>query len=54
MKGTRFYADMIRREILKGQDIFDAKVAGDLNKRMSVYEEMFRRADIQGAGSVEV
>jgi len=45
-------SDMIRREILKGQDIFDAKVAGDLNKRMSVYEEMFRRADIQAAGSV--
>jgi predicted kinase len=45
-------SDMIRREILKGQDIFDAKVAGDVNKRMSVYEEMFRRADMQAAGSV--
>ncbi len=45
-------SDMIRREILKGQDIFDAKVAGDLNKRMSVYEEMFRRADKAAAESV--
>jgi predicted kinase len=31
--------------VLKDQDIFDTKVAGNMDKRLSVYEEMFRRAD---------
>ncbi len=38
-------SDLIRLEVLKGEDVFDAKVAGNMNKRMSVYDEMFRRAD---------
>jgi len=37
-------SDMIRLEVLKGQDIFDNKVASDPNNRKRVYEEMFRRA----------
>jgi len=38
-------SDMIRLEVLKGQDIFDNKVASDPNNRKRVYEEMFRRAE---------
>jgi predicted kinase len=45
-------SDIIRREVLKDQDIFDAKVAGSMSNRMSVYDEMFRRADVQASGSV--
>jgi hypothetical protein len=32
-------------EVLKNEDVFDAKVAGNMNKRLSVYDEVFRRAD---------
>jgi hypothetical protein len=32
-------------EVLKGEDVFDAKVAGNMSKRLSVYDEMFSRAD---------
>jgi predicted kinase len=32
-------------EVLKGEDVFDAKVAGNMSKRLSVYDEMFRQAD---------
>ena len=38
-------SDMIRLEVLKGQDVFDNKVASDPNNRKRVYEEMFRRAE---------
>ena len=38
-------SDLIRLEVLKGEDVFDAKVAGNMSKRLSVYDEMFRRAD---------
>ena len=38
-------SDLIRLEVLKGKDIFDVKVAGNMNNRMAVYEEMFRRAE---------
>jgi predicted kinase len=38
-------SDLIRLEVLRGEDVFDPKVAGNLNKRLSVYDEMFRRAD---------
>ncbi len=38
-------SDIIRLEVLKGQDIFDEKVAGNMNKRLSVYDELFRQAD---------
>ena len=38
-------SDIIRLEVLKNEDVFDAKVAADMKKRTSVYDEMFRRAD---------
>jgi predicted kinase len=38
-------SDIIRLEVLKGEDVFDEKVASDMEKRTSVYDEMFRRAD---------
>jgi len=37
--------DLIRREVLKNEDIFDEKVASDMSKRMMVYDETFRQAD---------
>lgn len=37
--------DLIRKELLKGEDIFDEKVASNMDKRMMVYDEMFRQAD---------
>jgi predicted kinase len=37
--------DLIRLEVLKNEDIFDEKVASDMNKRTSVYDEMFARAE---------
>ena len=36
--------DMIRLEVLKGEDIFDEKVAANMDKRHLVYDEMFRLA----------
>jgi uncharacterized protein len=42
---TILRSDMIRLEVLKNEDVFDAKVAGNMNKRLSVYDELFRRAD---------
>jgi hypothetical protein len=38
-------SDLIRLEVLKGEDVFDQKVAGNMGKRLSVYDEMFRRAN---------
>ena len=38
-------SDLLRLEVLKNEDVFDAKVAGNMGKRMSVYDEVFRRAD---------
>jgi len=38
-------SDLIRLEVLKNEDIFDEKVAGDMDKRTMVYDEMFRQAD---------
>ncbi|MBW1689733.1 MAG: ATP-binding protein [Deltaproteobacteria bacterium] len=37
--------DLVRLEVLKGEDIFDEKVASNMNKRQLVYYETFRRAD---------
>jgi hypothetical protein len=31
--------------VLKGEDIFDEKVASDMDKRMLVYDETFRQAE---------
>jgi predicted kinase len=37
-------SDIIRLEVLKNEDIFDEKVAANMDKRMAVYDEMFRQA----------
>jgi hypothetical protein len=38
-------SDLIRLEVLKGEDIFDEKIASNMDKRRMVYDETFRRAD---------
>jgi uncharacterized protein len=38
-------SDLIRLDVLKGQNIFDEEVASDMSKRTMVYDETFRRAD---------
>jgi len=38
-------SDLIRLEVLKGENIFDERVASDMSKRTMVYDETFRRAD---------
>jgi len=38
-------SDLIRLEVLKNEDIFDEKVASDMSKRVSVYDELFHRAE---------
>ncbi|MFC1939189.1 AAA family ATPase [Chloroflexota bacterium] len=38
-------SDLIRLEVLKNEDIFDEKVASNMDKRTAVYDEMFRQAD---------
>ena len=38
-------SDIIRLQVLKNEDVFDPNVAGNMSKRMSVYDEVFRRAD---------
>jgi predicted kinase len=38
-------SDLIRLEVLKNEDVFDQKVASDMGKRLSVYDELFRKAD---------
>jgi predicted kinase len=42
-------SDLIRLEVLKNEDVFDAKVAANMDKRLSVYEEIFRRAEVEAA-----
>ena len=37
--------DLIRLEVLKNEDVFDEKVAANMDKRTMVYDEMFRQAD---------
>ena len=37
--------DLIRLEVLKGEDVFDEKVASNMSKRERVYDETFRRAE---------
>ena len=47
--------DLIRQEVLKGEDIFDEKVAADMDKRKLVYDTMFSRANdlaSQGKGVI--
>jgi predicted kinase len=38
-------SDLIRLEVLKGENIFDERVGSDMSKRTMVYDETFRRAD---------
>ncbi len=43
--GKLLRSDLIRLEVLKNEDIFDTKVAGDMKKRTQVYDVMFEQAD---------
>ncbi len=43
--GRLLRSDLIRLEVLRGQDVFDSKVAGDMKKRTQVYDVMFEQAD---------
>lgn len=55
IKGCKLLrTDIIRLEVLKNEDIFDEKVAGNMDKRTMVYDEMFRQADeaLIGGGCV--
>jgi predicted kinase len=46
IKGYRIIrTDLVRLEVLKGEDVFDEKVASDWEKRQKVYDEVFRRAE---------
>jgi predicted kinase len=47
-------SDLIRLEVLKGENIFDEKVASDMSKRTMVYDEVFRQADevLKKSGSI--
>jgi uncharacterized protein len=47
-------SDLIRLEVLKGEDVFDENVASDMSRRTRVYDETFRRADraLERTGSV--
>lgn len=38
-------SDLIRLEVLKGENIFEEKVASDMSKRTMVYDETFQQAD---------
>jgi predicted kinase len=38
-------SDLIRLEVMKGENIFDERIASDMSKRTMVYDETFRRAD---------
>ncbi|HVN72647.1 MAG TPA: ATP-binding protein [Desulfomonilia bacterium] len=42
---TMLRTDIIRKEVLKNEDIFDEKVASDMDKRKLVYDTMFSKAD---------
>ncbi len=46
-------SDLIRLEVLRNEDVFDAKVAGNMTKRLSVYDELFRRADALAAKGIQ-
>ena len=55
IKGCKLLrTDIIRLEVLKNENIFDTKVAEDMNKRTRVYDVMFEQADeaLAGGGCV--
>ncbi len=37
--------DLVRQEVLAGQDVFDERVASDMTRRMAVYKETLRRTE---------
>ncbi len=46
MKGYKMLrTDLIRLEVWKGEDVFDEKVASNMDKRRQVYDVMFQMAD---------
>jgi predicted kinase len=46
IKGCKLLrTDLIRLEVLKNEEVFDEKVAANMDKRTLVYDEMFRQAD---------
>ena len=48
-------SDLVRKEVQKSEDIFDEKVASNMDKRLLVYDETFRRADealAKGKGAI--
>jgi predicted kinase len=46
MKGFNMLrTDLIRLEVLRNEDVFDEKVASNMKKRETVYDETFRRAE---------
>jgi predicted kinase len=53
LKGyTMLRTDLIRKEVLKDEDIFDEKVAANMDKRRLVYDTMFSRAaDLAAQGN---
>jgi len=38
-------SDLVRKDVLKNEDIFDEKVASNMDKRMLVYDNSFRQAE---------
>jgi len=56
LKGYKMLrTDLIRRDVLKDEDIFDEKVASNMDKRTLVYDTMFALAEelsSQGAGVI--
>ncbi len=46
IKGYKmFRTDLIRLEVWKGEDVFDSKVASNMDRRKQVYDVMFQMAD---------
>ena len=46
LKGYKILqTDLIRREVLNDEDIFNEKIASDMDKRTLVYDKMFSMAD---------
>ena len=46
IKGYRIIrSDIVRLDVLKNEDIFDPKIASNMDKRMAVYNELFRQAE---------
>jgi len=50
---TMVRTDIVRQEVLKGEDIFDERVASSMDNRLKVYDETFRRAEEALAGGID-